>query len=332
MVPTAPLVPASLIMTVRNEADAIGRLLRSILGQSVRPSEIVIADGGSTDNTREIVEAYSDLLPLRLLNVPGANISEGRNAAIREAKHEIIAATDAGVHLSNDWLQRLIESFELDPEVDVVSGFFVADPHSPFERAMGATVLHALEDVDPPTFLPSSRSVAFRKEAWAMSGGYPEWLDYCEDLVFDLALKKRGARFHFAPEALVYFRPRSNLKAFFVQYFRYARGDGKANLWAKRHAARYTAYNLGPLLAAWALRKRGFIGTATLLSLLAAAVLYVRRPYQRLLPLLRDLPRPQSLYTLLLVPVIRLTGDVAKMLGYPVGVLWRSRHRANHKT
>ena len=49
------------------------------------------------------------------------------------------------------------------------------------------------DEVDPATFLPSSRSVAFRKAAWAAVGGYPEWLDYCEDLVFDLSLRERGA-------------------------------------------------------------------------------------------------------------------------------------------
>jgi glycosyltransferase involved in cell wall biosynthesis len=323
MVPTAPLAHVSLVMTVRDEGESIGRLMRSILAGSVRPAEIVIADGGSTDNTQTIVQAYDALLPIRLISVPGANISEGRNAAIRAARHDIIAVTDAGVRLSPQWLAELVEPFETDPQVEVVSGFFLPDPHTPFETAMGATVLPTLEDVDPRTFLPSSRSIAFRREAWEKAGGYPEWLDYCEDLVFDLVLKKEGTRFHFAPDALVYFRPRSNLRAFFVQYYRYARGDGKANLWPMRHAARYATYTLGPLLAGWALRKRGLPGAVILLALLVAASLYVRRPYVRLIPHLSDLPPHHALYALLLVPAIRLTGDIAKMAGYPVGVRWR---------
>ena len=43
----------------------------------------------------------------------------------------------------------------------------------------------------PARFLPSSRSVAFRKSAWTAIGGYPAWLDYGEDIVFDLALQER---------------------------------------------------------------------------------------------------------------------------------------------
>jgi hypothetical protein len=84
--------------------------------------------------------------------------------------------------------------------------------------------------------------VAFRKEAWAGAGGYPEWLDYCEDLVFDFCLLADAGQAVFAPAALVYFRPRPNLAAFGRQYYRYARGDGKADLWAGRHAIRYATY------------------------------------------------------------------------------------------
>jgi glycosyltransferase involved in cell wall biosynthesis len=312
-------------MTVRNEADSLPKLLDSLAAQTVRPDEVVIVDGGSTDGTQAIVRTYASRLPmsLRLIEQPGANISEGRNRAIREAAYDILAVTDAGVLLGTHWLELLSAPFS-DPKVSVVSGFFLADPQTPFERAMGATVLPSVKDIDPSTFLPSSRSVAFRKSAWESVGGYPEWLDYSEDLVFDLKLKEAGHTFVFTPEAVVYFRPRSTLRAFFHQYFRYARGDGKADLWRKRHAIRYATYVAGPLLAAWAWRQRHAApGKLTLAGIAVAGLAYCRRPYSRLLPTLRDLPVPSKLYVVALVPIIRITGDVAKMLGYPVGAVWR---------
>jgi glycosyltransferase involved in cell wall biosynthesis len=315
----------SLVITVRNEADSLPRLFDSVLAQTVRPSEIVIVDGGSSDGTQELIRAYMDRLPmeLRLIEQPGANISEGRNRAISEATYEVVAVTDAGVRLDPRWLERLSAPFS-DPKVDLVSGFFVADPHSIFEQAMGATVLPSVKDIDPGTFLPSSRSVAFRKSAWESVGGYPEWLDFSEDLVFDMKLKEAGHKFAFAPEAVVYFRPRSTLRDFFHQYFRYARGDGKADLWRKRHAIRYSTYIAGPLVAAWAWRARhGAPGKLTLVGITLAGLAYCRRPYSHLLPVLRELPVPSKLYAVALIPIIRGTGDVAKMLGYPVGVVWR---------
>jgi hypothetical protein len=157
-------------------------------------------------------------------------------------------------------------------------------------------------------------------------GGYPEWLDYCEDLVFDMALRDAGKRFAFAPGAVAYFRPRPDLRAFFRQYYRYARGDGKADLWRKRHAIRYATYTLGPTLLAWSLANRDSVaGKVGLLLVLVAGAAYCFRPYVRLLPTLRGHSAISKLYALALVPIIRLTGDVAKMLGYPVGVLWRRR-------
>jgi glycosyltransferase involved in cell wall biosynthesis len=310
-------------MTVRNEAGAIGAVLESLREQTRPPDEVVIADGGSADGTPEVVRAWAATAPwpVRVLECPGANISQGRNAAIRAARHDLIAVTDAGVRLDPGWLAALLEGFSPDyGAVDVVSGFFAPDPRTVFERAMGATVLPALRDIRPETFLPSSRSVAFRREAWAAVGGYPEWLDYCEDLVFDLALRAAGRRFLFAPRALAYFRPRGTLKAFFLQYYRYARGDGKADLWRKRHAIRYGAYGGAAVLVTLG-RRRAW--PWALLAL--GGVAYCAGPVRRLRPWLRSLTPSQILTALALVPFIRLTGDFAKMAGYPAGVLWRLR-------
>ena len=308
-----PRERTALILTVLDEADTLCALLQSIAQQRLAPDEVVVVDGGSTDTTLEQLRGWSDRLPLRVLEAPGANISQGRNRAIAATSAEVIAVTDAGVHLEPDWLEQL--HARLAPDVDVVSGFFRADPQGVFERALGATTLPSETDVNPRTFLPSSRSVLFRRAAWQRAGGYPEWLDYCEDLVFDLALRQMGCRFAFAPEAIAWFRPRPSLAAFFRQYYRYARGDGKADLWRARHTIRYATY----LTAVALLVRRSRLSWLLLVGVAA----YSRRPCQRLD--LRGLSGTRMVCALALVPVIRCVGDVAKMLGYPVGVWWRLR-------
>ena len=320
----------SVIATVLNEGPAIERLLASLAAQSRLPDEVVIADGGSTDGTLAVLAdwAGSGRLPLlHVLEVPGTNISAGRNAAIAAASGDVMATTDAGVRLEPGWLEALVAPFEEEceePAVSVVAGWFVADPQTPFEVAMGATVLPQVRDIDPETFLPSSRSVAFRKEAWKRAGGYPEWLDYCEDLIFDLCLQDLYGSFPFAPQATVHFRPRGSLRAFFKQYYQYARGDGKADLWRKRHAIRYLTYLvIGPALVLLAL----FHSPWWWLALLAGAAAYTATPYRRLWPMLTPFGFWGRLKAMILVPVIRVVGDVAKMMGYPVGLAWRWRNR-----
>lgn len=317
------IMKVSLIATILNEGEAIRLLLDSILDQTRQPDEIVFCDGGSTDNTIEILDEYRQWLPLYVIAAPGANISQGRNRAIQRASGDIIAVTDAGVVLSPCWLEKLLEPFD-DPNVAVVSGWFEADPYTDFEVVMGATVLPTREDIDPETFLPSSRSVAFRKTAWAAVGGYPEWLDHSEDIVYDLDLRERHGAFPFAPQAIAYFRPRSSLRSFARQYFNYAKGDGRANLWPGRHAIRYVTYLIAlPLILRWIWREKWY-GWALLFMGVGT---YSRRPAERLLPSTwgwRPWPR---LRAFALIPIIRLVGDLAKMAGYPVGVLWRLRHR-----
>ncbi len=313
----------TVIATVLNEEANVAALMESLAAQTRRPDEVIVTDGGSTDGTIERLRAAGDLLNLRLLSLPGSNIAEGRNAAVGQASGDVIAVTDAGVRLKPTWLEQLVMPFERRPgRVDVVSGFFEPDPRTVFEVAMGATVLPTREDINPARFLPSSRSVAFTKEAWRRAGGYPEWLDYCEDVVFDLALRRAGCVFAWAPEAVALFRPRSSLRAFWSQYYRYARGDGKADLWPERHAIRYASYEAG-LALLQASRKRPIL----LFPLALGMALHLKTPYRRLLPRLKGLTLREKAEAVAWVPIIRVVGDLAKMAGYPVGLLWRWRHR-----
>jgi glycosyltransferase involved in cell wall biosynthesis len=317
----------SLIITVRNEESALPALLNSLQKQERRPDEIVIADGGSTDDTLPLLRAFAkENAHASVLELPGLNIAQGRNAAITAATGDIIAVTDAGVSLPACWLAELVRPFEHRPEVDMVSGFSRAAPETRFEELLAATTLPLISEVRESTYLASSRTVAFRRKLWEASGGYPEWLDYSEDVVFDLNCKTIGAHVVFQPAASVRFRPRPTLRTFFLQYYRYARGDGKANLWPGRHALRYCAYILGGVML-W----HGRQNPVWWAVLGLAAVAATRKPLLRVL----TEPTPRSLVTLVQslssILYIRMVGDIAKMLGYTVGVWWRCRLRQRRR-
>ncbi len=320
----------SVICTVLNEAAAVSQLLESLESQTRPPDEVVIVDGGSQDGTPALIMTYAHRLPLKLQEARGANISRGRNLAVRRASGDVIVSVDAGVRLESTWLEKLVEPFEqLSPDElrtghHAVAGFFLPDPHNIFELALGATTLPALDDIKPRKFLPSSRSVAFTKAAFKCSGGYPEWLDYCEDLIFDFRLIDCCGGFAWAPEAVVHFQPRPDLRSFYRQYVNYARGDGKADLWRLRHLIRYATY----FIALPALLILSVVHSPLwLLALLAGGLAYCRTPFRRLRRQWHSLTWRERLKASALIPVIRVTGDIAKMAGYPAGLRWRRENR-----
>ncbi len=211
----------SLIATVLNERDNIEDFINSILNQTKKPDEVIIVDGGSTDGTQDIIRRYPEIT---LITQPGANISKGRNIAIRHAKGDIILSTDAGCVLDKTWVEKISTPFE-DEEVEVVGGYYYPlVGGSKFERAQA--VLYLSQRPGGRFFTPSSRSIGFRKYIWEKVGGYPEWLDIGEDTYFNMAWSRIGAKYVFIKDAVVYWKMRKGWISFIKQHFRYGRGSG----------------------------------------------------------------------------------------------------------
>lgn len=214
----------SVICTVRNEEIAIKELVNSLLAQKRLPEEIIFVDGGSTDRTLEILKSYGKRV--RVISSPGANIAEGRNIAIRATKGEWVASIDGGCTAEKGWLLGLERKM---PFADVVSGAYLPIGKTRFEGVQGAVVVKDPASLGPG-FLPSSRSIAFKKSAWAAVGGYPENTYTAEDTIFDLKLKRAGFRFALARDAIVFWRMRPTIWKFAKQFFLYGKGDGKTGL------------------------------------------------------------------------------------------------------
>ncbi len=298
--------------------------MESLLSQTDPPSEIVVADGGSEDGTVERLEeiAHRAKVPIRVIRGGQLNIAGGRNVAIAEAAGPIVAVTDAGTRPRPDWLAELTAPLRNGSGVGVSSGFFHPGGRTLFQRILARVITPQIEEIDPARFLPSSRSLAFRKEWWSRAGKYPEWLDHCEDLVFDLELRNAGAQFEFSSSAIVDWDARPTLRAFGRQYFFYGRGDGHAGLWPRRHLVRFTSYLVGAALLALAVVVETLIPVAVLALL---GIAYLFKFYRRVWRI-----RPGSgtlglIVAWILIPVIVIIGDLAKISGYVAGRLGEPR-------
>ncbi len=230
------ILKMSLVCTVLNEGNTIGKFIDSIACQSVVPSEVIIVDGGSKDNTvfeiNKKIKQYSKKLNIKLLTRDG-NRSVGRNFGIRKASSDIILLSDSGCILDKDWVKEIIKPFA-DSKVEVVAGYYKGESRNFFQKSLIPYVLVMVDKIDKKNFLPATRSMAIKKNIWKRLGGFDEGLSHNEDYAFANKLKEKNVEITFTKKAIVRWMPRKNLAQSFKMFFRFALGDSQAKIYRNK--------------------------------------------------------------------------------------------------
>ncbi len=304
----------SLVTTVKDGGEDVSRFLGSLAAQTRRPDEAIVVDGGSTDGTLEVLRSADGIT---LIEEARANIARGRNVGIAAATHGVIAVTDADCILEPEWLERIVAPVEAGADVSMGTYRPITDGF--LQTCMASVNIPDPDDLDEDRFMPSSRSVAFRREAIDAVGGYPEWLDVGEDMYVDHCWRELGVDMRLARDASVLWRLRPSLGGTWVQYFRYARGDAIAGMYPERHALRFGVY--GGALYAWGSR-----GAVRKILAVAGGAAYAAGPVRRAMSRMRQ--PGDRLLAAAAVPALMAFVDVAKMAGYVTGLLAR-RDRAH---
>ena len=315
------------IVTTFNEEKTIDKLFMSLATQTVMPDEIIVVDAFSKDLTFEKVVAikkefkknYPDIR-FEVFRKKG-NRSIGRNFAIEKASSGIIAVSDAGCWLKNDWFFQVTNPFKKN-DIDVVAGFYKPQADTIFEKSL-ATYTCIPEEKVTKDYLPSSRSIAFRKSVWEKTGGYPEYLNTCEDLVFARSLKRRGFSFEVCTKAIVYWPQRKNVWQALIQFFSYAKGDGEALYIRLSSPFLFLRYISGIVLLIVVVKSQDrFFALCTFMLVVAYLIWSIYKNY-------RYIKKPQAIFYL---PLLQLTSDIAVILGMSTGLIKRIVFSVSHNT
>jgi len=193
-------VLVSVVLPVYERAPVIGDAVESVLNQTYEKLELIVVDGGSSDGTVEVVRSFDDeRIELLTRDEPGG-VSSARNAGVEAADGRIIAFVDSDDRWYPDKLERQVEAFERDPDLDVCYTGLTKDYGEPLTRG-GASgrISEAVRRMAVPTY---TSTLAVRSEAFEAVGGFDEALPCFED--WDLCLRlARDYEFRYLDESLV---------------------------------------------------------------------------------------------------------------------------------
>lgn len=252
----------SIIVPVRNAERTVDKTLSHLtdLDYPADRTELILADGGSTDATVDVVRRWQQRHPqLRLVEVAGCRTpGEARNAALGVATGEYVLFTDGDCAPDRDWVRRILEPFFRDERIGGVGGEVLTlrtDPNNETEaycEQVGFLGVSGRCGVRESGYLPdlsrmaphevnggdhspffATANVAYRRAVVdEVGGGF--WDEPTgEDVDFSLRVLQRGYRLYFAREAVVKHMHRVSLASFMKQWYGYGFGHP---LLVKKHA------------------------------------------------------------------------------------------------
>jgi succinoglycan biosynthesis protein ExoA len=224
----------SIIVPCFNEHATIKKLLEAIYAQTYPRAdlEVVIADGMSTDRTREEIAAFADAHPdlhIALVDNPKRIIPAALNSALAEAQSEVVVRVDAHAQPYPDYIERSVAALYAGLG-DNVGGVWEIHPgaNTWIAASIAAAAAHPL-GVGDALYRHAEKAAevdtvpfgAFKRELLALVGFYNEELLTNEDYEFNARIRKSGGKVWLDPAIRSIYFARPTLGALAKQYARY---------------------------------------------------------------------------------------------------------------
>ncbi|MBD2463756.1 glycosyltransferase [Oscillatoria sp. FACHB-1407] len=220
----------SVIIACFNAAQTIGVQLEALALQTwCEPWEIIVADNGSTDDSRAVVEQFKCRLPnLKLIDASKVRgVAHARNVAVSIAQGESLAFCDADDEVAPGWVAAMGEALATYDFVACRREY--AKLNEPWLlKVRSLNQQNGVQTYRYPPFLPhaSSSALGVKRTLFQSIGGFDESMQCLSDTDFCWRLQLAGTKLEFVPNAVVHYRFRPNTWKICTQ----ARKYGKYNV------------------------------------------------------------------------------------------------------
>jgi len=308
----------SVIMAVRNDVPYLRETLERVLSQGYPGTlEVIVAVGPSHDDTHDVVAAVAATDPrVRLVDNPVGTTASGLNAALAQARHDVVVRVDARGRLTPDYVRRAVEILA-ETGADNVGGVFAARGETPLEHAIARAMTTWLGIGSSRGRFDAKGTAGpvdtvylgvFRRAVLDRLGGYDESLVRGEDWELNYRIRQAGGTVWYDPRLRVDYRPRPTVAAFVEQF--YSNGRWRRAI-CRRHpgtcSARYLAAPLTMVVCAAAALVAAcgaLVGVPTLSAALVLPAGYVLLVTAGAAVVSRDLPWRARLWLPVVVSMI----------------------------
>ncbi len=226
------------VIPVLNEAAHIEACVRSLMtgDARLRDAAFVVADGGSKDSTRAIVESLRGEFPnLSLLDNPKKLQSAAINLAAREAGEgrRILVRCDAHAIYPDNYVMLVADALGQRGVASVVVPMD-AKGESCFQKANAWIVDTPLGSGGSAhrggrksMFVDHGHHAGFDLKSFLAVDGYDETFSHNEDAEFDTRLRKAGGQIFLDADIRLVYLPRATVGSLARQYFNYGKGRAR---------------------------------------------------------------------------------------------------------
>ena len=218
----------SVVIPVRNEADALGRALRSVFVQDYPgPLEVIVADG--SDDAAPVRALARGFDGVRVVGNPRRSAAAGLNLAVRAAAHAVVVRLDARCTLPPGYIRRATRTL-LRTGAANVGGRQCPTGTTALQSAVALAMASRLGSGGARYRLGGPEGPVdtvflgvYRKHALLAAGGFDASLQRNQDYELNWRLRQAGHAVWFDPALAVAYGPRKTLASLARQYFDYGR-------------------------------------------------------------------------------------------------------------